>query len=216
MKFGKRASLGKDSSKGQDAELDEFIQIVDDEHQQIDDAELDDIGNLGNEGDDLSDIDEMLAEIETRPPTRMAWLINRAADCIRSLQSMRDAPCGPWPHDRIPEEHWRLLADEALGLIGPAVRAEIEAQRIVESARPAERQELKSHLDSSIAMGLFRKAFEKEREVWERAYWLRGLDESFGRRQWSGPQGWRLDVEAKYVAVNPVRSNECDSRDLMR
>ena len=178
--------------------LQELVWIADEESE-LDESEREDVGDLGNEQDAAEDFDAVLDEFSARAPTRLNWLMHRAVDCMRTLRAMKTAPCGPWPEDRIPEEHWRALADEALGLIGKAVKAELETQKIVRDAPIEERHGLQRYLDTSIGMKMFRQSFEQEREAWERAYWLRGLDESFGKRKWSGPEGWRAAFEPRYV-----------------
>lgn len=185
-------------------ESDEYVQIVDDD-QELDDSDLDSIGDLGNSQDDASDadqaldVDDLLASIDARHPTRLTWVLHRASECIRALQAMRSTPCSEWPKDRIPEAQWRSLADEALGLIGTAVKSELNTQKTVEQAPFEERQSMQRYLDTFTGMKLFSNAFEKEREIWERAYWFRSVDESFGKRQWSGPEGWRNGFDQKHI-----------------
>lgn len=178
--------------------LQELVWIEDDDAE-LEESDRESVGDLGNELDDVEDIDAILDAFCARPPTRLNWMMHRAVDCMRTLRSMKSAPCSAWPDERISEEHWRALADEALGLIGKAVGAELKTQEIVRKTAIEERGGLQRYLDTSIGMGLFRRSFEKEREAWERAYWLRGLDESFGKRMWSGPEGWRAAFEPRYV-----------------
>jgi hypothetical protein len=158
---------------------------------EIDSEELDDIGDLGNEQDAALDLDALIETLDARPPTRFAYFVQRAAECIKALRAMRGAQASPWPQDRVPEAHWRALADDALGLIGDAVKQEIDRESLVASLPEAERQGLQRLLDSSLGLQIFRRAFDQERAAWEKTFWLMALDQSFGKRPWTGPQGWR-------------------------
>lgn len=165
---------------------------VDDVIELIDDEEIEEIGDLGNDGDDPVDLDAVVRAIETHPPSRLGFLMHRASECIRALKDLRAAKASPWPEDRVPEEHWRALADEALGLIGVAAKKEIDDQTLLSSLPKEEQQDFQRLLDSSLGMRLFSKAFHEERAAWEKAFWRMALDQSFGKRPWTGPQGWRV------------------------
>jgi hypothetical protein len=170
----------------------------------IDDEELGGIGNLGNEEDEALDLDTLLESLDRRHPTRFSYVVQRAAECLRTLKEMRGAQPSPWLQDRVPEEHWRALADEALGLIGNAVKQEMEHQELVASLPEDERKDLQGLLDSSLGMKIFRKAFTQERSAWEKAFWLMALDQSFGKRPWTGPQGWRDLMKPRYPRQGKV------------
>lgn len=157
----------------------------------IDDDQVDEIGDLGNERDEALDLDALMRTLDGRQPTRFSFLMSRASECMRALASMRSGPASPWPQDRVPEAHWRALADEALGLIGSAVKKEFDHQALVESLPQGERANMRRLLDSSIGMQVFRDAFARERAGWERAFWRMALDQSFGKKPWTGPSGWR-------------------------
>lgn len=177
----------------------EAIELIDD-----DDIEL--IGDLGNPQDKALDIDSLLDELAKRPPTRTAYLVHRAVKCIEALKDLRRSPASAWHEDRVPEEHWRALADDALGLIGSAVRHEVEGRALVETLPENQRKSFQALLDSKLGMELFRKAFDQERAAWEKAYWLMAVDQSFGKRPWIGPQGWRGLLEPRYI--NPCMRDQ--------
>ncbi len=133
-------------------------------------------------------VDELLLEIQRRPPSRLNTLMHRVAQSLMALRGLRVAETDRWRADRVPQEHWRALADEALGLLSDAARRELDEQRLMESMPEAERQSFQKVCDSRRGLNVFRKAFEREREAWEQAYWQRALDESFGKIPWAGPR----------------------------
>ena len=178
-------SLARESPKSQHR-----IPIQDDEP--ISERERNDMGDLGNAGDGLDDVDALLEDMAARPPTRMALLMHRVRDSLGALRALRSREAPPWPKSRVPEEHWRALADEALGLIGGAARRELEEQRLIQAMPAEERESFQAICDSRHGLDLFRRGFEQERKAWEQAYWKRALDESFGKRPWQGPPGGSL------------------------
>lgn len=165
------------------------IPIVDDDA--ISDQEREDMGDLGNADDGLDRIDALVKEMAAGPPTRLALLMHRVGESLQALRAMRSREAPPWPKSRVPEEHWRALADEALGLIGDAARRELDEQRLIQALPAEERESFQALCDSRHGLGVFRKGFEQERKAWEQAYWKRALDESFGKRPWRGPSGCR-------------------------
>lgn len=156
----------------------------------ISDQELDAIGDLGATDDDGRS-SALLEELADKPPARLATLMRGVAHCLTALRGMRSTEAREWPRDGVAEAHWRALADEALGIIGEAAQRELDEQRLIQSMPEGERESFQRLCDSRRGLGVFRKGFEREREAWEQAYWKRGLDESFGKRPWTGPSGWR-------------------------
>ena len=135
--------------------------------------------------------DALLKEIKGEPPSRMALLMRRVAERAKALRDLRLARSQSWPADREPDELWRALADEALGIIGEDGRRRLDERRLLQSMPESERDSFRALCDSRRALAVFRDGFESEREAWERAYWGRALDESFGKRPWTGPAGSR-------------------------
>jgi hypothetical protein len=169
----------------QQAAAQDRMQIVAEEP--ISDTQREEIGDLGNAGDGLDGIDALLEDMAARPPTRMALLMHRVRESLRALRALGSREAPPWPESRVPEEHWRALADEALGLIGGAARRELEEQRLIQAMPTEERESFQALCDSRHGLDVFRKGFEQERKAWAQAYWKRALDESFGKRPWQGP-----------------------------
>jgi hypothetical protein len=168
--------------------LQEMVPVVDDD--EISEADREDVGDLGNDKDKLA-IDDLLLEIEIRPATRLSFLLHKAAECIRALKELRTTPADPWPQDRIPTEHWRDLADQALGLVAGAARREVDSQRSLRSMSESDRQSMQVIRDSQLGIDIFRRGFKAESDAWERAYWCRAVEEAFGKKAWTGPNGWR-------------------------
>ncbi len=172
--------------------LQELVPIVDDDDEvEISDDDLDAVGDLGNEGDDAYGIDALIKELSRRPPSRLTMLMHRVAESIKALRGLTSDESLAWPKDRVPQEHWRALADEALGLIGDAARRELDEQRLIQAMPEGERESFQRLCDSRRGLAVFRKGFEAERDAWERGYWKRALDEAFGKAPWQGPAGWR-------------------------
>lgn len=183
-----QATSDQQSGDGAHDPLQELVPVVDDD--EISEANREDIGDLGNDKDRLA-IDDLLLEIEVRPATRLSFLLHKAAECIRALKELRTTPADPWPQDRIPNEHWRELADQALGLVAGAARREIDNQRSLRSMPESDRRSMQTIRDSQLAIDIFRRAFKAECDAWEKAYWCRAVDEAFGKKEWTGPSGWR-------------------------
>lgn len=74
-------------------------------------------------------------------------------------------------------------------------KGKIDRESLVASLPEAERQGLQRLLDSSLGLQIFRRAFDQERAAWEKTFWLMALDQSFGKKPWTGPQGWREWME---------------------
>lgn len=151
--------------------------------------ERDAIGDLGNDEDgaDIESIFELIDDMEAREPTRLAYVMYRVETSIKELIALRRSQSPGWKPEPIPEAQWRSLADEALGLLSEEARRELDEQRLMQ-AMPAERRASFQKLcDSRRGIAVFHKAFEAQRAAWEKAYWRRALDESFGKRPWTGP-----------------------------
>lgn len=168
--------------------LQEAMRIVDGE---VSEEERERIGDLGNGEDDLDGVEALLMAAGAGAPSRLALLLHRVAESLKALRALRSSPASPWPEDRVPEEHWRALADEALGIIGGAARRELSEQRLIKAIPESQRRSFQGLCDSQRGLGVFQKQFDAERKAWEKAYWKRALDEAFGKSAWQGPAGWR-------------------------
>lgn len=146
------------------------------------------IGDLGND-DDIEIVDSLIDQMEARAPSRLKLLMHRVVESLLALRNLQGRNAVGWPQDRVPEEHWRSLADEALGLLGEEARRELDEQRLIQTMPESERGSFQRLCDSRRGIAIFHKSFERERDVWEKTYWKRALDESFGKRPWTGPQG---------------------------
>jgi hypothetical protein len=153
-------------------------------------GEPSDIGDSGEEDDKYGGA-AALKELKAKPPARARSLLRRVAECAKALRQLRASRSQSWPRDREPDDRWRAMADEALGIIGETARRELDEQRVAHSMPEDERESFQMLCDSRRALAVFRDGFAREREAWEQAYWKRALDESFGKRAWSGPSGWR-------------------------
>ena len=181
-----RQTEGEASGAEANDPLQELMVLVDDDGE-IHTVDMDGAGS--KKGGDIDGIDELLIELRRRPPSRLTMLMHRVAQSLMALRGLRAADADSWRAPRVPEAHWRALADEALGLLGDAARRELDEQRLMDSMPEAERQSFQKVCDSRRGLGVFRKSFEREREAWEQAYWRRALDESFGKIPWVGPSG---------------------------
>ena len=173
-----------------DDPLQELVPIVDDDIE-LSDYDLDAVGDLENDGDDAYGIDALIKKLGRQPPSRLTLLMHRVAESVKALRALRSTESLVWPKDRVPQEHWRALADEALGLIGDGARRELDEQRLIQAMPEGERESFQRLCDSRRGLAVFRKSFEAERDAWERGYWKRALDEAFGKAPWQGPTGWR-------------------------
>lgn len=154
--------------------------------------EVGQIGYLGAASDGPHGIDELVRELERESPGLFDRVASRAARTANAAKDFRSGPARPWPSQRAPEEHWRALADEAFGdpLHGDSDAAEA-LSRAATLGEVEEAQILQRFTDWTQGLGIFQKAFDREREEWGRAYWMAAVDESFGKREWRGPAGWR-------------------------
>ena len=179
----------KDNGNAEENDPLQFVYVTDDEDA-LSDEELDAIGDLGN-AEDGDPVDQLRDQAALRAPTRMAMLMARVAESLSALRMLRSATLELDEGARVPEAHWRALADEALGLLEPAAARVKSEQRLMRSMPAKERVGFQRMCDTGRGMALFGKAFKEERAEWEKQYWRRGLDESFGKRPWTGPGGWR-------------------------
>lgn len=187
-----------------EASGDDFIALEDDD---LTGEEVEGIGDLGNESDNPDGGNESEArknrEVQNLVDafvgvTRWDWMAHRIRDSLREIYEMRSAPARPWPKQRVPEELWRRLGDHALGFdrfgekfpeLDELVAHDDEEERLIEQCPSEDREGLRQWFDSFRLLGVFHDEFKRQRELWEADYWARGLDESFGKRQWTGPSG---------------------------
>ena len=165
--------------------------VFDPEDDELTEEEREAIGDLGNKDDgaELKSIFGLIDDMEVREPTRLAYVMYRVETSIKELLALRRSQSPDWKPEPIPEAHWRGLADEALGLLGDEARRELDEQRLILSMPEARRASFQKLCDSRRGIAIFHKAFEEQRAAWEKAYWRRALDESFGKRPWTGPSG---------------------------
>lgn len=100
---------------------DEDIQI-------IDDGEVEDIGELGNEFDDPEGwMDEnasyWLDLPDSQPLTRQAWVRYKIKELVELLWSLTHPTANPWQGDRIPESEWIRLYESVFGRSAPMASA---------------------------------------------------------------------------------------------
>jgi hypothetical protein len=176
---GPRISQTDDSDRLQEL-MDAFI-----DGDGLSEDECDDIGNLGADGDEL---DELIDRLQDGAPTRMAMLVHRLAETLKAIRNVRPIAGSEGPIERIHEEFWRALADEALGTIGEAARRQLAEKRLIDEFRSHRKGGITLLCDAQSKLGVFRGFFGRGRADWERAYWKRALDESFGKKRWTGPQ----------------------------
>ena len=159
----------------------------------LSEEQRDAIGDLGNDHEDieLKRMFGLIDDIEAREPTRMAYVMYRVETSIKELLALRRSQSPDWKPEPIPEAQWRSLADEALGLLSDEACRELDEQRLMQAMPSERRASFQKLCDSRRGIAVFHKAFEAQRAAWERAYWRRALDESFGKREWRGPAGWR-------------------------
>jgi hypothetical protein len=179
------------TSRNQIQDEDDPLQelAVDPEGDDLSEDEREAIGDLGND-DDLAEIKSifgLIDDIEAREPTRLAYIMYRVEKSIKELIALRRSQAPDWKPEPIPEAHWRNLADEALGLLSGEARRELDEQRLMQEMPTERRASFQNLCDSRRGIALFHKAFEAQRDAWEKVYWRRALDESFGKRPWTGP-----------------------------
>jgi hypothetical protein len=159
------------------------------EDDELTEEERDAIGDLGNDEDgaELKSIFGLIDDMEAREPTRLAYVMYRVETSIKELIALRRSQSPDWKPEPIPEAQWRSLADEALGLLSEEARRELDEQRLMQAMPADRRASFQKLCDSRRGIAVFHKAFEAQRAAWEKAYWRRALDESFGKRPWTGP-----------------------------
>lgn len=162
------------------------------EDDELTEQERGEIGDLGNEEDNAS-IDALINQIEARAPSRMSLLMHRVAESLLALRGLQGRNTNGWPKERVPQEHWCFLADEALGLLGVEARRELDEQRLIQSMPESQRGSFQRLCDSRRGLAIFHKSFDRERAAWEKSYWKRALNESFGKCAWTGPSGGRVE-----------------------
>jgi hypothetical protein len=193
---GKQMAKGTDEIQGgQPREDDDDIELIDDE-------DLESIGDLGNEQDDVESNDA--PELDGGGvPTRRALILHRFAECFRAFDNMRSGPAKPWPKKRISEAHWRDLGDRALGIKADQPDSAAAFEKMIEQFRAElwveeefiratakeERAQVRDYFRYVALHRIFERGFEPEREKWEAEYWNRAFAESRGKEPWTGPSG---------------------------
>lgn len=188
-----RDPRGQAKQDAHEEELDPLQELVfDPEDDELTEEEREVIGDLGNEDDAVSQakrVHALVQDMEAREPTRLAYIMYRVETSIKELIALRRGSAPDWKPEPIPEAQWRALADEALGLLTDEARRELDEQRLMRTMPEERRASFQKLCDSRRGIAVFHKAFEERRAAWEKAYWRRALDESFGKRPWTGPAG---------------------------
>jgi len=187
-----KGQRGQSEPSKREEELDPLQELVfDPEDGELTEDEREAMGDLGNAGDEaeMRRVAGLIEDIETRDLTRLSYVMYSVENSIKELFALRwsfEPECKPEP---ISVAHWRSLADEALGLLTDEARRELDEQRLMRSMPQERRASFQQLCDSRRGIAVFHKAFEEQRAAWEKAYWRRALDESFGKRPWTGPSG---------------------------
>lgn len=160
--------------------------------------EAGDIGDLGNEFDDIDALIAYELDVLQSSPTRKSWMAHRALEALRGLKHLRSRPAEPWPKDRVPEKLWRMLGDQALGLkriaekqltLEDVVAEADEEERLIKQCPEEDQKIIRGLFVAFRLLAVFRDNFEWQRQMWEQAYWRRANAEAFGHRPWTGPSG---------------------------
>jgi hypothetical protein len=163
-----------------------------------------------SDDDDIQIVDDEPIHDDERDcrsaPGRRNWLRRRALQALLVAKNFWSRPASPWQAKRVPDEFWRRLGDEALGIEPPKAKpspldqivASIEEEeRLILSYPEEERDDIRRWFGSFHLLRDFTDAFEVQRDLWldaqrvqwEAAYWRRASDESFGKKPWTGPSG---------------------------
>lgn len=91
-----------------------------DEQHPIDDDEIENIGDLGNEFDDpegwMSERPDYWTDLGDAPwPSRASFLRHRIAELIGLLKALSPHPTPAWPSERVAEAVWRGAVEDAFG-----------------------------------------------------------------------------------------------------
>lgn len=186
----------RDPMQGQSgAELSEDDDILITDEDLLSGEEAGDIGDLGNEFDNIDALIAYELPGLRGSPTRKSWMAHRASECLRGLNDFRSRPADPWPKDRVPEKLWRMLGDQALGLkrladkqvtLEEIVAEAEEEERLIKQCPEEDQKIIRGLFDAFRLLAVFRDNFEWQRQMWEQAYWRRGNAEAFGHRPWTG------------------------------
>ena len=188
-----------DSAQGQSSTEpveDDGILVTDDDL--LFGEEAGDIGDLGNEFDDIDALIAYELDGLQGGPTRKSWMAHRVSESLRGLKGLRSRPADPWPKDRVPEKLWRMLGDQALGLkrladnqitLEEIVAEADEDERLIKQCPEDDQKIIRGIFDAFRLLAVFRDNFEWQRQMWEQAYWRRGNAEAFGHQPWTGPSG---------------------------
>lgn len=163
--------------------------VFEPEDDELTEEERDAIGDLGNAGDEaeMKRVFGLIEDMEARNPNRLAYVMHCVENSIKELFDLRWSFEPEWKPEPISVAHWRSLADEALGLLSAEARRELDEQRLMQTLPEERRASFQKLCDSRRGIAIFHKAFEERRAEWEKTYWRRALDESFGKRPWTGP-----------------------------
>lgn len=184
-----RRNAGDELAEDDNDPLQELV--FEPEDDELTEEEREAIGELGNDDDaaEMKRLDGLVNHMEIKEPTRLAYVMYRVETSIKELIALRRSSAPDWKPEPIPEAHWKGLADEALGLLSDEARRELDEQRLMQTMPEERRASFQKLCDSRRGIAIFHKAFEARRAEWEKAYWRRALDESFGKRPWTGPLG---------------------------
>lgn len=106
---------------------DEDIQI-------IDDNDVEEIGDLGNEFDDpegwmSENANYWLNLPDLQPLTRQAWVRSKIKELVELLWLLKHPKASPWDGERIPESEWIRLYETVFGSSTAIAKTDVHAVR---------------------------------------------------------------------------------------
>lgn len=112
---------------------DEDIQI-------IDDNDVEESGDLGNEFDDpegwmSENANYWLNLPDIQPLTRQAWVRYKIKELVELLWLLKYPKASPWDGERIPESEWIRLYETVFGPAMPTAMADVHAVRQAPGAK---------------------------------------------------------------------------------
>lgn len=143
-------------------------------------------------------IAQLLDEIDERNLDRLFMPLHTVAMCIKSLQIMSSLPIKQGP-DRVAEEYWRLLAANAIRVLFKPLRVELDNQDRSRDMTEKESKDFNAFMDSFGGIEVFLDASTHDPSLAnaEPNYHIRGVNESFGKADWTGPHGWSKSAAAQ-------------------
>jgi hypothetical protein len=143
-------------------------------------------------------VEQLLIEMDERNLDRLFMPLHTAAMCIKALQLMSKLPPAE-TQCRVAEEYWRSLAQKTIEVFFKPLRGELDMQDRIREMPEKEGKGINVVCDSSGGLGIFLDAAREAPELhdFEPDYFRRGLKESTGKAEWTGPYFWRDKQAAK-------------------